>query len=601
LKDLSGSVRLNNGSIGATVISATKGPETPVFIGTSQKKKIIQLFGYPSSTNPGIAEAIFYNQYRPLWISAPNVAGKHGGVYVTKTGTIPFTNGLSTKEIADFAAISVQDSIGTGDGTTTSFTFTLSQKAYYVNQSIDITVNGVSINVAATDVATEVLTTTPDVGDGTYVRSTGVLTFVFDTAPVLGAVIVADYVANIKSACYFAIVDKNFQVSDRQVKFSMDANKVFSMTATVLDSTTNSYLALPNSPYKFSLTEGYTSSSGEKIYIDNVLREDLYFDYILNTTLPVTTFTNDTVRVALNGGNRGTTPVIADYTRGWDFFKNKNTYKADIFFDTTALAGVAAIFTSLRDNNQIYSHYILPLPFADNLAAAIATKTGLSVSNRGISFYWNWGEITDNDTGSTFWTPLTGRVATKHALMDNYFNGLAPAWIDENNHGGLLGAGINKLKYDLQDDTEATSSETARINVIVNDPVYGIMIIAQRTSYLDETDYSYIGHSRLADYLLDNITKQVLPFQIVKLNDAEHRAIVKSKTESIVSAVAGKPYNLLADYLVVCDETNNDAEAMNRREFVLTVAIIFTKFSEKIRFIFVNAPSGSNLQEIIGG
>ena len=597
-KDLTSSVRVSTNTIGATVIKAPKGSEEPIRINTGDKTKIIQLFGYPSAKYPGIAEAIFFNSIRPIWISAPSKDGKYGGVFVTKTGTIPFTQGITTKEITDFSSIPNNETIGTGDGVTTDFTYTIANFQYYKPQTIDIQVDGATINISATDDPIEVLTTTPDIGSGTLDKATGELSFDFTLAPTNREAVTLSNLLDLESDCYFVIVDKNPQVSDRAIRVKMDSNNVFTMEASTLDG--NRILSLANSPYTFSLTENYTTANGEKIYIDNIMRDDIYFDYIVNEDLTVTTFVNDTALVWLNGGTRGSDIGIADLTRGWDYFKNKNTYKTNIFFDTTADAGIPALFQALRLTNQQYAHYILPLPKEDSNTTAISTKAGYSTSNRGISFYWNWGEIQDPDSGSVFWTPLTGRVASKYALMDDFFNGLAPSMIDSNNHGGLLGGGIRRMRWDIQDADQVDALETGRVNAIVNDPIYGVMIISQITSQLEETDYTYIGHSRLADLLLENIINQVLPFQVDKLNDVERRAIVKSQAESIVSIVAGAPYNLLEDYLVVCDESNNTAEVRNRREFKLDVIIIFTKFSSKIRFVFTNTPSGTNLEEVLG-
>ena len=597
-RTLGSAVRLNVGSTGATVLTASKGSDKPIFIGTGQKNRIIQLFGKPSPVNHGLVEAIHFNQSRPIWISAPSKNGKYGGVFVTKTGTIPFINGLATKDIADFSNVSSTELVGTGDDATTVYSFTLAGKDYYKNMSIDLLVNGTTINVSSTDADPEVLTTTPDVGSGTYNRVTGELAFTFTSAVAEGESIEVSYDMDLADDCYFCITDANPQVSDKYVKFSMNADKSFNMTAEVLNR--NTYDSLPNSPFKFSLDPEYRDASNRALYIDNVLRDNDYFDYILNPNATVTTFTDDTSRILMAGGDRGDAIGLPELTIGWDYFKNKNTYRADIFFDTTADAGIVPIFESLRNNNQKYSTYLLPLPLETNKADAISTKAGYSVSNRGISFYWNWGEVNDADSGLIFWTSLMGRVATKHAQMDNYFNGLAPAWIDVNNHGGLLGGGIRRLRWDLQDDSEAIDLENGRVNPIVDDPVYGVTIIAHRTSVLDETDFSYIAHSRLADFILDNIVKQVLPFQITKLNDDRHRNLVSSKTNSIISILAGEPYNLLIDYRIICDESNNSGDVLLRKEFLLEVYVQFTSTSEKIRLVFSATPAGVNIDESIG-
>lgn len=89
--------------------------------------------------------------------------------------------------------------VDTGDGVETVFSTTIPayQLGGYTHQSIDIEVDGVSITVSATDDPIEVLTTTPDVGSGTYNRATGEFSFTFDTAPALDEVISIVYTASL--------------------------------------------------------------------------------------------------------------------------------------------------------------------------------------------------------------------------------------------------------------------------------------------------------------------------------------------------------------------------------------------------------------------
>lgn len=391
--------------------------------------------------------------------------------------------------------------ISIGDGSTVTFTTTLTKASNYVDQSIDITVAGTTINVSATDTdPIETLTTSPDVGGGTYNRDTGVLSFTFDTAPTNNYVINATYKTN-----------------------------------EVIDST----------------------------------------------------------QVDFNGGDRGDTITAIDLIRGWDYFKNKNTYPADIFFDTTANPNIPSVFNTLRNTYQKYKAYILPLPQA-SASASVTTKTSYGISNRGIYYYWNKFRVRNSYNNDTLWTFATGPIAKKHAQMVNVFNGLAPAWIDENGHGGQLDISVVEQAYDPDEDT-LKLLDKKHINPIHNDADYGPMIKSHRTSLTLESDYSYISHSRVADYIILNIISQVLPYQYVKLNDTFHRSNVKSKCDTIISPLKPEPYNLLIDFITQCDEKNNNSTVLAQRKFVLTVKVKYTPTSEYVDFNFVNMPSGADI------
>jgi len=584
------------GNVMASVIRSSKGPVKPVKIYKGQNQRLISIFGKPSSTYPDVWDMIEANKKGDTWISAPNKNGLYGGVLVTKTGTVPLKSGLSSISTVTFSALPVEETLGTGDGSTVTFTATLTDKTYYNNTTIDLEVDGVSINVTASDAATEVLSTTPSVGSGTYVRSTGVLTFTFSSAPTTGQVITSTYTTNRANDVYYALFANNPYTDDLAVQVT-EASSVFTITAYQKDSNGN-YIELPNSPYSASLTANTKNGFGKNIYIVDTFTDDDYITPYINTALTFTTFIDDTAITDFAGGSRGSAITITELTTGWNYFQSPTKYATDIFFDCTSDSGVPAIFSTLRGTYQKYSAYLLSLPNS-NSTTAISNKQALSISDRGIYFYWNWGKVQDTYNNSYFYSALMGRVAGKHADMVDVFNGLAPSWIDENNHGGQLGSGILELVNDPT-ESELEALDTAQINPIIFDPNYGVMIVSDRTSVSTLSDYSYIGHSRTADFIMSNVVSQALPFQLTKLNDLNHRGQVRSKAELIVNPLLRAPYNLLRDARVICDETNNGDEVLARREFHLDLFIQFSPFSETIRFVFTNIGQNTTIDEVIG-
>jgi hypothetical protein len=584
----------STGNVGATVISSAKGDLVPHKIPRGNAQLIQDLYGITPS-NYQVLELIKANEQADIWVSAPSLNGEYGGVYVTSGGTEPLTSGFSSTSSVDFEEISVTETLGTGDGTTVNFTLTLDDFAHYNNQTIDIEVDGTSINVSASDVATEVLSTTPDVGDGTLVRSTGALDFTFDTAPTDGQAITVTYTVDRSADTYFILFNATPQADDRAVQLTFDSTTNWFTLNLYHKNSDGTYRELGASPYTLSLTSGDKDGFGANIYIEDVLDENYYLLPVINTALTLSSFVDDSSQVDLAGGTRGDTITLTELTAGWAYFQKKNTYGADIFFDLTADAGIPTIFDTLRSTYQKYSHYILPLP-NDTVSNTISTKAGYSISNRGVSFYYNWGYISDPYNNSQTLSNLMGRVFKKHAQMIDVYNGLAPSWIDENGHGGQLGGGIIKMVYDPS-ETELRSLDTARINPIVTDQKYGVMIVSQRTSLTVDSDYSWIAHSRTADYLISNILENCLPQFITKLNDVRTRSTISSLASQIVNPLLAPPYTLLEDAVIQCNSENNGPDILNARKLVLTVKVIFTKFAEYIVFNFVNSPSGTSLEE----
>jgi hypothetical protein len=171
------SVSLVTTSIGAVVINALKGNAKPVKIEAKSRQRIYNLFGYYSRYNPQVWDLIQYNDFRPIWVSAPNNGGTYSGVLVTKTGTQSFEGFKFSNQIT-----SETGTLGVGTGVLTTFEIVVPNMDYYEDETIDILVNGASI---VTDVsgagATETITS--GAGSGTLNTTTGALSFTFTSAP----------------------------------------------------------------------------------------------------------------------------------------------------------------------------------------------------------------------------------------------------------------------------------------------------------------------------------------------------------------------------------------------------------------------------------
>lgn len=597
--DKSATVSTSVGSTGATVIKSKRGGNKPVLFYPNSEKRIIDYFGIPDTNNEAVDDVITYNAKYPIWVSAPSVGGRYGGVLVTKTGTKAFAGGKTSKTI-DFSAVeSILSVDEVPNGTITNFNATLASTEIplYNSGTVDILVNGVSINVtAATGADPEILTTTPSIGSGTFTKATGKLDFTFTTAPVTGSVIEVTYTSNHLTDTYLAVFNENPQADDLKLKVTKNTDNTFNITLYKYSYSTLTYEVINGYPLIVSTTPNTKDGYGRNIFADVYLEDSDFIEPVANTALAVSTFTDDTAAVAFTGGKRGTT-TSAQLTTGWNYFQNANKYKADIFFDTTADSVVPPLFDTLRNSYQKYSYYILP---TTNVSPedAITAYTSLMTDNKGVAFYWGWAKINNAYTGSTISSSLMGRRALRLADMYDVFNGLAPAWYNENStHGGQLGS-VVEMFYDCN-DTQQELLHAARINPTVVHPTFNTVLTRERTSQSLQSDYSSIGHVRLADYLISNIISQALPYQLYKLNDTEHRTKVASQIDKIISPVAAEPYNLLRDYTIKCDAKNNNDTVLALEQFIVSVAIKFTPFSKKITLYFTNTAQGTSVSEAV--
>jgi len=125
------------------------------------------------------------------------------------------------------------------------------------------------------------------------------------------------------------------------------------------------------------------------------------------------------------------------------------------------------------------------------------------------------------------------------------------------------------------------------------------MITSQKTGQSPNnlSDTSWIAHSRLFDYIISNTLKGVLTFQIVKLNDTIHRQMAFSKGFTLMEPILGA--NLLSDYKIICDLSNNDDVAMAARQFVYSLIVKITPYAEEIVLKFVSVGQSVELDSVV--
>ena len=584
---------------GATAIKALKGPKDWFFFEKGATQKILNTYGYPTRDNPSIQDAIDFNLKTGLFVSAPYKAGKFGGAFITKDGTIPFVSGTSTKTITDYAVIPCETPIAIANGQDATYSITIPNHTYYVNQSIEISIDGTPIGIVASDVSTEVLTTDPSIGSGTYNRTTGALSFTFDPIVPIDSVITATYNINLADNVYVTLFARDQQIDDLQIRVSADpdVDGNFSMRVYRYIPTEKEYFEISGSPFQFSIDPLGKDGFGSNIYIENVFNAD---DQTLFTPIVVdevfTTFVNDTSAKNITGGSRGETVTGSDLATAYEDLKDKNKYPVKIIFDGTAEAEVASKFEQLRTSELNRTRFML---CTQNLSATALIADPMAAANntvdRGIYYYClTWGIHRDSFLGKNFLCSNMGLIAGKMADVLILGPGGNPAWIDENGKGGQLGSAITKFSFGAT-ESQLQQLDEARLNPVVYDKSYGNIIKSWRTRQSRISDYAYIPQSSLADWIVERIESEVLPYQLGKEIDDFHMSVVKTKADQILSSVQ----LWLEDFYVLCDRSNNTDETRAQQRFILTVGVTFVGYANTIEFTFINSPAGTSVEEVI--
>jgi len=195
--------------------------------------------------------------------------------------------------------------------------------------------------------------------------------------------------------------------------------------------------------------------------------------------------------------------------------------------------------------------------------------------------------------GDTYrWIPLNGDIAGLCARTDQ----VADPWFSPGglNRGGIRGA--VKLAYNPQ-KANRDILYRARINPVVTFPGQGTVLFGDKTGQTKPSAFDRINVRRLF-ITLEKAVATAAKFQLFEFNDEFTRAGFRNMVEPFLRDVQGR--RGITDFLVVCDDTNNTGEVVDRNEFI---ADIFIKPARSINFIslnFIATRTGVSFSEVAG-
>ena len=311
------------------------------------------------------------------------------------------------------------------------------------------------------------------------------------------------------------------------------------------------------------------------------------------------------------------------------------------FVNTTSVANVTASFVGATNsdiptegniqssyaifaNDELYDVSLLPL---GNVTAATATyviNNVAEVRNDCIVFASPLSANVINNTGSE----ATGVVNFRNSLPSSSYAVLDSGWkyqYDRYNdvyryvplNGDTAGcavrtdfvadpwfspAGFNrgqiknvvKLPYS-PGKTDRDTLYKKGVNPVVTFPGNGTVLFGDKTLLAKPSAFDRINVRRLF-IVLEKAIATAAKFQLFEFNDAFTQAQFRNLVEPFLRDVQGR--RGIVDFKVVCDETNNTSEVVDRNEFV---ADIFIKPARAINYIqlnFVATRSGISFEEV---
>jgi phage tail sheath protein FI len=306
-----------------------------------------------------------------------------------------------------------------------------------------------------------------------------------------------------------------------------------------------------------------------------------------------------------NGGSDGNLLGTDDLIRGWDLFEDKDQVEVDFLIapdaatrlaKTTVVNDLVATAQSTRKDCVVVtsparSDVVGVTSDADKVTNAVATGNTFTKSSYLVMDN-NFLKVYDKYNDKYVEIPAASTVAGAMASTDiNRAAWFSPAG---NRRGQMLG--ITALNYSPTKGQRDTLYKNG-INPIANIPGQGALLFGDKTFLGRVSAFDRINVRRLF-LILERAIGRAAEQVLFELNDEFTRAEFVNIVEPVLREVQGR--RGITDFRVVCDETNNTAEVVDRNEFK---ADIFIKPARSINFVtlsFVAVRTGVDFEEVVG-
>lgn len=190
------------------------------------------------------------------------------------------------------------------------------------------------------------------------------------------------------------------------------------------------------------------------------------------------------------------------------------------------------------------------------------------------------------------WVPLNGDIAGLCARTDDTND----PWFSPAGYNRGLIKNVVKLAYNPS-QAERDSLYKSDVNPVINVTGAGTLLFGDKTALGKPSAFDRINVRRLF-IVLEKAIALAAKYTLFEFNDAFTRTQFRNLVEPYLRDVQGR--RGIFDFKVVCDETNNTPEIIDRNEFI---GDIYIKPARSINFIqlnFIAVRTGVAFNEIIG-
>jgi hypothetical protein len=188
------------------------------------------------------------------------------------------------------------------------------------------------------------------------------------------------------------------------------------------------------------------------------------------------------------------------------------------------------------------------------------------------------------------WLPLCGDTAGLCVRTDL----VAEPWYSPGGYNRGQIKNLVRLNW-VPTKTDRDNLYRYQINPVVTQPGLGTVLFGDKTLTQKPSAFDRINVRRLF-IVLEKAIATAAKFQLFEFNDAFTRSQFISLVEPFLRDVQGR--RGIIDFRVVCDETNNTAEVIDRNDFVADIYIKPAKSINYITLNFIATRTGIAFEEI---
>lgn len=304
------------------------------------------------------------------------------------------------------------------------------------------------------------------------------------------------------------------------------------------------------------------------------------------------------INSSLIGGNDGTSVGNDEKIRGYSLFGNKEEVEVSILLgsDVTQTVATYIINNICEVRQDCFAFFSPPKAYVVNnsgseLDDVVAYRNTLPVTSyAALDSGWKWQYDRYNDLYR--YVPMNGDVGGLHVQTDTNRD---PWWAAAGFNRGQI-KNIIKLSWNpKQADRDILYKNN--INPVSTFPGDGTVLFGQKTLLSKPSAFDRINVRRLF-IVLEKAIAKAAKYQLFEFNDSFTQAQFKNMVEPYLRDVQGR--RGIYDFRVVCDDTNNTPEVVDRNEFVGTILVKPERVAEFITLNFVAVRTGVSFDEIAG-